>query len=278
MLHAQDFDWQGHRGARGLFPENSLPAFKKALELGVRTLEMDVVISKDLQVVVSHDPWFSAEICLNPEGKPISNEEQTRFSLYQLTYAEILSFDCGSLGNPHFDRQEKLPVHKPLLADVFKMAEKYCKDEMRDEIYYNIEIKSSPEWDQIFHPEIPLFCDLVYKTIDAYVPWKRVTIQSFDFRVLRYFHEKYPDVRLSALEESETDPEKVMERIGFIPDIYSPYYKLLKARRVDWLHEKGIRVIPWTVNDRKDMQELIQMGVDGIITDYPDLIGQFNTD
>ena len=278
MLKAQEFDWQGHRGARGLLPENSLPAFRKALELGVKTLEMDVVISKDNQVVVSHDPWFSADICLTPEGREIGAQEQNGYNLYQLSYDEIRSYDCGSLGNPRFERQEKVSIHKPLLTDVFKMAEKFCKDEMRDEAYYNIEIKSDPEWDQIYHPIIQLFCDLVYQTIDAYIPWDRVTIQSFDFRVLRYFHETHPEIRLSALEEFEADPEKVTENIGFLPEIYSPYYKLLKSRRVEWLHENGIKVIPWTVNEVEEMQELIRMGVDGIITDYPDLISQISLD
>lgn len=278
MLQAQDFDWQGHRGARGLLPENSLPAFRKALELGVRTLELDVVISKDKQVVVSHDPWFSADICLTPDGRRIDPGEQNNHNLYQLTYEEIRSYDCGTLGNPRFPEQEKISVKKPLLIDVFKLAEKFCKDEMRNEIYYNIEIKSNPDWENIFQPDIQIFCNLVYSTIDAYIPWKRVAIQSFDFRVLQHFRKSYPDVRLSALEEIESDPEKVIESVGFFPDIYSPYYKLLKPKRVDWIHEKGMKIVPWTVNDLKDMKELIEMGVDGIITDYPNLIGEFHRD
>jgi glycerophosphoryl diester phosphodiesterase len=278
MMHAQFFDWQGHRGARGLLPENSLPAFRKALELGVNTLELDVVISKDLQVVVSHEPWFSSEICLTPDGNQIRPEEARNHNLFELDYNEIKKYDCGSLGNPRFPGQKKVSVQKPLLTDVFRMAEKYCKDEMRNEIHYNIEIKSNPEWDGIFHPDYRIFSDIVYATIDAYIPWERVTIQSFDFRILRYFHEEYPVVRLSALEESESDPEKVLESLGFSPEIYSPYYKLLKPRKVEWLHEKGIKVIPWTVNDAKDMIDLVKMGVDGIITDYPDRIPEIKVD
>ncbi len=278
MIQAQDFDWEGHRGARGLLPENSLPAFKKALELGVRTLEMDVVVSKDHQVIVSHDPWFSSDICLTPDGSEIDPEKQNQYNLYQLTYEEIKTYDCGSMGNPRFPEQEKIKVQKPLLIEVFKMAEKYCKDEMRNEIYYNIEIKSNPEWDKLFQPDIQTFCDLVYQTVDAYVPWKRVTIQSFDIRVLQYFNKVYPDVRLSVLEEFETDSEKVIESIGFYPEIYSPNYKLLKPKRVDWLHEKGMKVVPWTVNDIEEIKELIKMGVDGIITDYPDLIDEIDLD
>lgn len=277
MLKSQDFDWQGHRGARGLLPENSLPAFTNALSLGVKTLELDVVISRDLQVVVSHEPWFSSGICLTPDGKTISPDEQENYNLFNFTYEEIKSFDCGSLGNEDFPDQEKIPVQKPLLTDVIRLAERYCRDEMRNEIHYNIEIKSSPDWEGIFHPDFKTFSDIVYTTIDAYLPWERVTIQSFDFRVLQYFHEKYPGVRLSALEEKEQDPERVMEILGFYPEIFSPYYKHLKPKKVEWLHEKGIKVIPWTVNDPKEMQELIEMGVDGIITDFPDLIWEIQT-
>ena len=273
MLQPQSFDWQGHRGARGLLPENSIPAFRKALELGVNTLELDVAISKDNQVVVSHEPWLSFDICLTPEGDRIPPGEEQKYNLYHLDYEEIKKYDCGSLGNPGFPDQKRVQVHKPLLTDVFRMAEKYCKDEMRNEIYYNIEIKSNPEWDGMFHPDYQDFCDLVFTTIDAYVPWKRVIIQSFDFRVLQYFHQTYPTVRLSALEESESDPEKVLESLGFFPEIYSPYYKLLKPKKIEWLHDQGVNVIPWTVNEAKEMVELIEMGVDGIITDYPDRIG-----
>lgn len=278
MLKSQNFDWQGHRGARGLLPENSLPAFTSALTLGVKTLEMDVVISGDSQVVVSHEPWFSSAICLTPEGKPISPDERDAYNIFNLTYEEIRLFDCGSVGNEQFPEQEKMPVRKPLLTDVFRLAEKYCRDEMRNEIHYNIEIKSNPEWDGIFQPDYKTFSDLVFRTIDAYIPWERVTIQSFDFRVLRYFHEQYPFIRLSALEEKEQDPEKVMESLGFFPEVFSPYYKHLKEKKVDWLHEKGIKVVPWTVNDQEEMMELIEMGVDGIITDYPNMIWEIKSD
>jgi len=278
MLRAQEFDWQGHRGARGLMPENSLPAFQKALELGVTTLEMDVVVSMDGQIVVSHDPWCSSEICFTPGGKEILASNEREHNIYHLTYQQIKAYDCGSKVNTRFTDQKKIVAYKPLLVDVFKMAEKFCKDEMRNEIFYNIEIKSNPDWEGVFHPVYQEFCDIVFSTVDAYVPWERVTIQSFDFRVLQYYHHQYPEVQLSALEEFEADQEKVIEILGFEPEIYSPYYKLLKPKKVKWLQEKGIKVIPWTVNDVKEMQDLIDMGVDGIITDYPDLIQQFLMD
>ena len=124
----------------------------------------------------------------------------------------------------------------------------------------------------IQQPDYKDFCQLVYETVDAYVPWNRVTIQSFDPRVLQYFHKQYPNVRLAMLEEHEPDAEKAISSLGFNPAIYSPTYRFLKTNTVKWLHENGIQVIPWTVNDVDEMKKLIEMGVDGIITDFPNLI------
>jgi len=273
---AQNFDWQGHRGCRGIMPENSLRAFEHALELGVKTLEMDVVISKDGEVIVSHDPWISPDFCLGPEGKPIHDDVKNLPNIYQLTYEEILNYDCGSKGNSKFPEQSKMKAFKPRLIDVFKLAEKYCKDHRRNEIYYNIEIKSNPDWDGDYHPAYYDFSDIVFKTIDAYVPWSRVNIQSFDHRILQYFHKMYPDVRLAVLEEFNQDPEEVIEELGFKPEIYSPYYKLIKEKKVKWLHENDMEVIVWTVNTIQEMEKMIILGVDGIITDYPNLIQEVN--
>ena len=271
-----NIDWQGHRGCRGIMPENSIQAFEKALELGVKTLEMDVVISADGEVIVSHDPWISPEFCLGPDNNPIVGDETDWPNIYQLTYEEILNFDCGSRGNINFPDQNKQPAFKPRLVDVFKMAEKYCKDNRRNEVYYNIELKSNPEWDSKYHPDYYDFSDIVYKTIDAYVPWRRVNIQSFDHRILQYFHKMYPDVTLAVLEEFDQDVERVIDLLGFIPDIYSPYFKLLKPKKVKWLHDNGMKVIVWTVNTTEDMEKMIAIGVDGIITDYPNLINDLS--
>ena len=259
-------------------PENSLPAFEKALELGVKTLELDVVINKDNEVIVSHDPWMSPQFCITPGGEKLEGIVEDLPRIYHLTYEEITAYDCGSSGNSNFPEQQKIKVYKPMLEEVFRMSEKYCKDNRRNEVYYNIEIKSKPDWDGIYQPDYWDFCDIVYKTIDAYVPWQRVNIQSFDHRILNYFHNMYPEVRLAVLEENEPDPEKVIEELGFHPDIYSPQFNLMKPKRLNWLHDKDISVIVWTVNSVEDMKEMIEMGVDGIITDYPNLIKEFEAD
>ena len=115
------FDVQGHRGARGLAPENALPAFRRALELGVTTLELDTIISADSQVVVSHDPWMSEVFCSHPNGRPVEPGED--IAIYRLPYAEVARFDCGSRPNPRFPEQALAPAAKPLLRDVITRYE-----------------------------------------------------------------------------------------------------------------------------------------------------------
>lgn len=264
------FDIQGHRGARGLMPENTIPAFLMALDSGVTTLELDVAITKDKQVVVSHEPWMSAGICLDSEGKPYTEKDEKKFNIYQMTYEEVRQFDCGSKGNQRFPNQTKMKISKPLLRDVIVAVEYQIKSHSSYEVDYNIEIKSTPEGDNRFHPSIEEYSDLVYTLLDEYIPLERLVIQSFDFRVLQYWHRKYPEIRLSALIENTKSIEANLDDLGFKPSVYSPFYRLLTRGKVAYLHQHKIRVIPWTVNEISDMLSLKGMGVDGIITDYPD--------
>lgn len=264
------FDVQGHRGARGLKPENTIPAFLAALDSGVTTLEMDVVITKDKKVILSHEPWMSASICLDPDGNSFTEKDEKKYNIYQMAYADVQKFDCGSKENEKFPQQEKLAVSKPLLEDVIIAVESYIKNYTIYEVDYNIEIKSSPEGDNKFHPSVKEYSDLVYTLLDEYLPMERVVIQSFDFRVLKYWHEKYPQVRLAALVENLKSIDSNLRALGFKPSIYSPYYKLLNKEKVEYLHRQKIRVIPWTVNEVSEMLSFKGMGVDGFITDYPD--------
>ncbi|MEO1055060.1 MAG: glycerophosphodiester phosphodiesterase [Bacteroidota bacterium] len=263
-------DLQGHRGARGLKPENTIPAFIRALDHGVTTLELDVVITKDKKVVVSHEPYLSHVICRNPEGNKYIEEDEKRYNMYKMTYEEIVQFDCGTVKNPRFPDQELEKTPKPLLSDVIKSAERYIKSYTQYEVDYNIELKSTPSGDGEEHPSPEEFSDLVYELINQYLPMERVVIQCFDFRVLKYWHKKYPKVRLAALVENSQSIDTNLSNLGFKPEIYSPYYKLLNRKKIRYLQSKGIKVIPWTVNDPKQMEKLVAMNIDGIITDFPD--------
>lgn len=263
------FDVQGHRGARGIKPENTIPAFIAALELGVTTLEMDLAVTSDNKVVVSHEPWMSAAYCLDPSGKVIDEKEEMKYNIYKMNYDEVKRWDCGSKVNARFPEQQKMKVTKPLLSEVMVATENYIKNYTRYEVDYNMEIKSMPEGDTKFHPTPEVFSDLVYNLVDQYLPLDRVIIQSFDFRVLKYWHAKYPHVRLAALVENLKTIDENVKELGFVPAIYSPDYKLLSKSEIKHCHELGMKVIPWTVNDKTEMLELKAWNVDGFITDYP---------
>ena len=277
------FDVQGHRGARGLMPENTIPAFLLALDSGVTTLEMDLAITKDTQVIVSHEPWMSAAYCLDPSGKSIREKDEKKYNIFQMSYDQVKQWDCGSKGNAEFPQQKKMKISKPLLSEVIVASENYIKNFTKYEVDYNIEIKSSKDGDGKFHQRPEEFSDLAYHVIDQYLPWDRVIIQSFDLRVLKYWHKKHPDIKLALLVENLNSIGENLSELGFVPDVYSPEYKLLDKNEVITLHSRTpsrevksgnkigrVRVIPWTVNDEKEMTELYEMGVDGIITDYPD--------
>ena len=259
---------QGHRGARGLAPENSLPAFILATDLGVNTLELDLVVSKDSQLVVSHEPFFSPEFCLDQHGNQIPND--SIINMYQLTYEEIMRYDCGSQGNPRYPDQKRMSVFKPLLSDVIDSIDSYTGKIGLKSMYFNIELKTTRETDSTFHPTPDVFSDLVYDLISEKQILDRVTIQSFDFRTLQYFNTKYPEVTLVLLIENELDWRVNIDSLGFTPEIYSPYYKLLSQEIVKEIQGAGLKVIPWTVNEFADIKEVNEWGVDGIITDYPD--------
>lgn len=269
QIYIPKFDLQGHRGARGMKPENTIPAFIAALDTGVTTIELDLAVTKDKQLVVSHEPWMSAAICLKPDGAAITEKEEKKLNIFQMTYEQVKQYDCGSKGNARFPDQQKMRVSKPLLVDVIAAVEDHIKSYSQYEVDYNIEIKSSPDGDKKFHPAPEEFSEMVFKLIDQYLPWERVVIQSFDFRVLKYWHEKYPEVRLAALVENKKSITDNISDLGFKPSIYSPYFQLLSADDVKYLKQQKIRVIPWTVNENADITAMKNMGVDGLITDYP---------
>lgn len=270
-------DIQGHRGARGLLPENTIPAFLLALDYGVTTLELDLAVSKDGQLVVSHEPWMHFAICTDSLGNDITESTEMSFNIHQMDYADIIKFDCGSKGNPRFPEQKPQPAVKPLLTEVFVAVDQYIKENPSiSPPNYNIEIKSMSDGDSIFHPIPADFSDLVYNTITNNIGFEKVNIQSFDMRILQYYHEKYPEVTLALLIENEHSVEKNIEGLGFTPQIYSCYYQFLTESEVHKIHNLGMKVIPWTVNELSDMQQLVDWGVDGIITDYPDRAAKLN--
>ncbi|RYY30765.1 MAG: glycerophosphodiester phosphodiesterase [Chitinophagaceae bacterium] len=265
------FDKQGHRGSRGLMPENTIPAMIKAIDLGVTTIEMDVVITADGKVLVSHDQYYNSEITTPENGIVINKANQDSFSIYKMSYEQTQRFDVGLKPLAAFPRQQKIKVTKPLLTDLIDSVERYLSVSKKTPVHYNIETKSNPSGDDKLHPAPERYVDLLMSIIKEKNIASRTIIQSFDFRTLQVMHRKYPGVRLAALIQNQRSLEDNIKELGFSPDIYSPHYSLVTAQLIEQCHQSKIKIVPWTVNDKAKITELQKMGVDGIISDYPDL-------
>jgi glycerophosphoryl diester phosphodiesterase len=266
------FDIEGHRGCRGLYPENTIVAFINAVKLGVNTLEMDMQISKDGQIVISHDYFMGSNICTAPNGKPVEAADEQKYKIYNLSYDEIKKFDCGSRGNAKFPEQQKVAVHKPLLSEVIDTVEKYIKEHHLPPVRYNIETKSTDKTDDINHPKPAVFAKMVYDLIKQKGVIDKCILQSFDPRTLQEMRKIDPNVTTALLIDIKNlkGLKGNLKELGFNPTIYSPYYMLVNKKLVRECHEMHIQVLPWTVNDEKKMVTLKKMGVDGLISDYPD--------
>jgi glycerophosphoryl diester phosphodiesterase len=273
------FDLQGHRGARGLAPENTLPAFRKALDLGVTTLELDVVISKDGKVVVSHEPWMSGTICRRPDGTPIPEDEETEHNIYAMSAEDVARYDCGTREHPRFPEQTLQMARKPLLRDVVERAEAVADSTGRPPVFYNVETKIRPEWEGTFTPGPEPFARAVVEVLQEAGVASRSTVQSFDPRTLEVVRrlDSTPRIALLISERFDRGLNENLAMLSFRPDIYSPAHALVDAdlmadvERLNAGQDRPpLQVIPWTVNENADMHRLIDRGVDGLITDYPD--------
>ncbi len=272
-LDFNTIDWQAHRGGKGLAPENSIPAFTYAVTLPyVKTLELDVVVSKDSILVVSHEPWMSSKICLTPDGNEINEAEEKQLNIFQMTLEEIAAYDCGSRRVDGFPDQKKMKTNKPTLENVVKAVSAYAAQRNLEATLFNIEIKSSPEGDNIYHPEPATFASLVISAVNRLRIKERINIQSFDVRALQAVHQQDSTLQLAYLISTSEGLDQDLQKLGFIPNIISPNHELVNADFVKAAHSKGIKVIPWTVNEVGRMKALLELGVDGIITDYPNLI------
>ncbi|AKQ46562.1 glycerophosphodiester phosphodiesterase [Rufibacter radiotolerans] len=266
------FDLEGHRGARGLMPENTIPAMRKAIDLGMTTLEMDAHITRDNQVVIAHDDFFNPLFALTPDGKEIPKEDAKKYALYQMDYAQIKTFDVGSRHYGNFPKQQKMKAHVPLLVDLIDSVQAYLKANNKPQVFYNIETKSKLAGDNKLHPDPENFVKLLMQVVEKkkITPW--VIVQSFDPRTLQFMHQKHPHVRTSLLVENKKSLEENLKTLGYTPTIYSPNYKLVTAELVKKCHDLGMKVIPWTVNTTEEINQMKALGVDGIISDYPNLL------
>ncbi len=243
----------GHRGARAMRPENTIPAFEYAIDQGVDAIEMDVAVTKDEVPVISHDPVLNPEICRGLAGTKVISE---------MTFAELRKWDCGSLVNPHFPKQTPLPGTRiPSLEEVLALSK-------RGNFVFNIETKIFKDKPQ-YTPPPDRFAELLLHLIDRHQLRSRVIVQSFDFRTLQAMKKLAPDIRLAALDEDEKlgDFVTVARRAG--AGIISPEKGMVTPSRVVAAHQAGLQVIPWTANTPQEWDALIAAGVDAIISDDP---------
>ena len=297
----QIFDFEAHRGGRDARPENTLFSFAYAMELGVTTLEMDMQMTKDGRIVISHNPYMSHNLAQETSGKYVENG---KYDIRTMTLDQITQFDVGTM-NPaagdyyegHGKTQLSVPGTKmPTLEEVFDLANAYGNDK----VLFNIETKSYP--DQSFpeaknSPNPAEFVTKVYEIIKKYHMEERVMLQSFDWRTLKEMRKLDPKITLVALtcEQPSWGPDSVCRQVGkpgaspwmagldidtfngnYIKaaktigaDVVSPYWEELSNEMVNEAHDLGMKVVPWTVNNPGKMNMLIDMGVDGIITDKP---------
>jgi glycerophosphoryl diester phosphodiesterase len=242
----------GHRGARAVLPENTLPAFEYAIQAGVDVLELDMAVTKDNVVVISHDPTINPVYCAGPKE---------HVAIRELTLAELKQYDCGARKNPAYPKQKAIPGTRiPTLDEVFALAP-------RGRFHFNIETKifrSKPD----YTPSPEEFTRLVLDVVRRHKLERRVILQSFDFRTLHAMKKLAPEIRISALfEGAPRDFVEVAREAG--AQIVSPNYTLVTKEQVEGAHKAGLQVVPWTANTEQDWEKLIGAGVDAIISDDP---------
>lgn len=277
--------FQGHRGARGIAPENTLPSFKKALNYGVEGLEFDIVLTGENQFLVSHEPFFSHELCSKPNGEAILSKEKLKHNIYRMDYETIKKYDCGKRGHVRYPEQRPQAAIKPLMKTFFKEIESYVVENQLKKPFYTIEIKSDATWYGFMQPLPPEMVKLFIEEITNYPFFNqikdRLIVESFDTNILNELYRQTQqtniEFEIGFLVENKLSIEENLSKLEFLPSIYVPYYRLLTKKKIQELHHLGVKVFTWTVNDTEKMEQLIRWGVDSIITDFPNRIPQKNT-
>ena len=266
-------DVQAHRGGMGLFPEESLEAMLHSVDLGVNTLEMDLCVTKDKQVILSHDKYFSHRVTTRPDGTPVL-EGQPREYIWHMPYDSVAKYDVGIRGNAEMPEQQPVATPKRKLVEVVTAVEAYTKKHQLTPMNYNIEIKCDPNYDGGIEgrdwPEYHEFVDICIAVLDSLGLGDRLIIQTFDTRSLNYLNETYPGHHLSYLVGGGAGTyEQFMGRLNFTPEWLSPAWQIMDKEMVDRAHADGMKIVTWTVDDKEQMRKVIDMGVEAVISNYP---------
>lgn len=252
---------EGHRGARWVLPENTIPSFRHAIEAGADLIELDVGVTKDHVLVVSHDLEIKPEICKGPVDLPRA--------IRQLTVAQIKQFDCGWAANPDFPAQRAMPgTRMPTLAEVFRELMPL------GDFHFNVEMKSNPAKPGLT-PPADEYVRMVLDEIRRFKLEKRVIVQSFDFGLMRALGRIAPEIPRAALFGAEGDGFLAIAKEAGDVRVVAPQFRLVTPEKVREAHAAGLTVVPWTVNQPEEWRKLIEANVDGIITDNPEALVRY---
>ncbi len=250
----------GHRGWRGKFPENTLIGFEQAAELGVPAIELDIVITKDKKILVSHEPWFDLRYCkTNSEG-----------NFYQQTLNEIQKIDCGLVFDKRFANQIKVPATKPSLKaviDVYNM--------LGVKPFIALEVKSETKRYGLYQPYAQEFAELLIDFESSYLNGFDYFVQSFDAFFLKKYHQLQPKTKTGLLVEINAHIAKDLDFLEYKPDFYNPEHTLLTDTLVKDIEAQNLGIYTWTVNEPKDLEKIKHYPIKGLITDYPERFTEF---
>ena len=285
------FDLQAHRGGRGLWPENTLATFENAIRMGVTTLELDIAITADGVPVITHDQALNPGLTRDARGEWLTRPEPL---IRSMTLAQVQSYDVGRLNPSHAygrtypEQQPRDGMRIPTLAALFQLV----KDMGANEIRFDMETKIDPRFpDNTLSPDV--FVKTVLDVVRSAGMTQRVMVQSFDWRTLALLHQLEPQIRTMYLTIETRNMDNIKDGVwtaghlvkdhnGSVPQmvraaagkasgvVWAPFFGNLTPELLRQAQSVGLQVIPWTVNDKPQMERLIDWGVDGIISDYPD--------
>jgi glycerophosphoryl diester phosphodiesterase len=262
---AHALDIQGHRGARGHAPENTLPSFERALAIGVSTLELDVGITRDGVVVIHHDRGLNPDTTRGPDGQWLTLPGPL---IKDLTFDELQRYDVGRI-KPGSDYAKRFPHQQPLDGTRVPRLSALFEKTRSEVVKFNIETKIAPDApNDTLPPEA--FTRAVIAEVRKAGMEQRVTIQSFDWRSVKIVEREAPGIATAYLtERKDSDPGKVHAAGG---RVWSPDFRALTRENMATARKLGLKTVPWTVNERADIARMLDLEVDGIISDYPDRV------
>jgi glycerophosphoryl diester phosphodiesterase len=260
----------GHRGCAALMPENTIPAFIKATELGCHWLELDVVVNADNELVVSHEPWMDHRTCLAPGGRSILGADERAFNIYQMSAAQVRECELVGLRQMKARGTHTGPLHKPLLREVVSAVRAHAGSIGKPMPRFNVEIKSEERFYGTYQPWPEAYAECVLQELRGTQLLSNCLVQCFDPRVLEVLHARCPSLAIGLLVEGSAVSVHDLDKLSFTPRFFGPPHGPVDESLMHAVRARGVGLCVWTVNEVHHMQRMIALGVEGIVTDHPD--------